>query len=134
MTRVPARLAGWVAICALLGLALLDSRAASISFAKLNVHVDALHVSGTAYHGYTPHRFTIHNSSNKKRRVTLILPSKPNPEDFSIERITRTITVAPGTSVKVLLLQPPLTLGYSSNSVRVTIDGRYESFSEFTSL
>ena len=65
MTRVPARLAGWVAICALLGLALLDSRAASISFAKLNVHVDALPASGTAYNVYTPHRFTINNSSNK---------------------------------------------------------------------
>lgn len=107
MTRFSARPAGWFAICALLGLGLLDSRAASISFTKLNVHVDALPVSGTAYHGYTPHRFEIHNSSGKKRKVTLTLPSRPDSEKFSIERITRTITVAPGTSVKVLLLQPP---------------------------
>ena len=127
MTRVPARMAGWFAICVLLTLALADAKAASsasISFTKLNVHVDAFPVNGTAYHGYTPHRFEIHNSSGKKRKVTITLPSNPDPEDFSIERITRTITVAPGTSVKVLLLQPPLTLGYSSNSVRVTIDGK----------
>ena len=127
MTRFPARLSGWFSICALLGLTLADAKAASsasISFTTLKVHVDALPVSGTAYHGYTPHRFEIHNSSSKKRKITLTLPSSPNPEDFSIERITRTITVAPGTSVKVLLLQPPLTLGYSSNSVRVTVDGQ----------
>ena len=127
MTRFPARPAGWSAICALLVLTLADAKAASsssISFTKLNVHVDAFPVSGTAYHGYTPHRFEIHNSSSKKRKVTLTLPSRPDSEEFSIERITRTITVAPGTSVKVLLLQPPLSLGYSSNSVRVTVDGK----------
>lgn len=124
MTCSPARLAGGFAICALLGLAPLDSRAASVSFTKLNVHVDAFPVSGTAYHGYTPHRFKIHNSSNKKRKVTLTLPNRPTSDEFSIERITRTITVAPGTSIKVLLLQPPLTLGYSVNSVRVTVDGQ----------
>ena len=127
MTRFPARLARWFAICALLAIALADVKAASsssISFTTLKVHVDALPVSGTAHHGYTPHRFEIHNSSSKKRKVTLTLPSRPDSEKFSIERITRTITVAPGTSVKVLLLQPPLSLGYSSNSVRVTVDGK----------
>ena len=124
MTRSLARLAGWLVFCVLFTPALEEAKAASISFTKLNVHVDAFPVSGTAYHGYTPHRFEIHNSSNKKHKVTLTLPSKPHSEEFSIDRITRTITVAPGTSVKMLLLQPPLTLGYSSNSVRVTIDGK----------
>ena len=84
MTRFPARLSGWFSICALLGLALLDSRAASISFTKLNVHVDALPVSGTAYHGYTPHRFEIHNSSSKKRKVTLTLPSNQILKTFPL--------------------------------------------------
>ena len=42
MTRFPARLAGGFAICALFGLTLENAKAASISFAKLNVHVDAL--------------------------------------------------------------------------------------------
>ena len=107
-------------LVALLSL-LTKAGAATVSFPKLKVHVDALPVSGIAHHGYTPHRFEIHNTSANKRAITLSIPSEGG--DFNIARITRTVTVAPSTSVKVLLLQPPMSLGYSADTVQVTVDG-----------
>ena len=107
-----------VALLALLG----ETAAATVSFPKLKVHVDALPVSGIAHHGYTPHRFEIHNTSANKRAITLSIPGEGG--EFNIARITRTVTVAPSTSVKVMLLQPPMSLGYSADTALVTVDGQ----------
>lgn len=113
--------AATIVLVALLAL-LKEAGAATVSFPKLKVHVDALPVSGTAYHGYTPHRFEIHNTSAQKRAVSLLLPGEGG--GFNLARITRTVTVAPSTSVKVLLLQPPMSLGYSDDTVLVTVEGQ----------
>jgi len=118
--------AGAFVLVVLLAL-LTEAGASTVSFPKLKVHVDALPVSGTAYHGYTPHRFEIHNTSAQKRAVSLLLPGEGG--EFNLARITRTVTVAPSTSVKVLLLQPPMSLGYSNDTVLVTVDGQTQGLS-----
>jgi hypothetical protein len=118
--------AGAFVLVVLLAL-LTEAGASTVSFPKLKVHVDALPVSGTAYHGYTPHRFEIHNTSAQKRAVSLLLPGEGG--EFNLARITRTVTVAPSTSVKVLLLQPPMSLGYSNDTVLVTVDGQTQRLS-----
>ena len=111
--------ASWIALGAFVAL---EAAGATVSFPKQKVHVDALPVKGIAHHGYTPHRFEIHNSSTKKKKVTLTLPSQTGGDAYSIEKLTRSVVVSPNTSLKVLLLQPPLGIGYSAGTeVRVRV-------------
>ena len=101
------------------------AQSAAVSLVSKGVHVDALPVGGEAHHGYVPHRFEVRNSSSKKRTVTLTMPADPAEDaEHAIRSIQRTVTVAPGTAVKVLLLQPPLPMGISANDLRVEVEGQ----------
>ena len=113
-----------------LGLALLwllvpAAQAASVSLVSKGVHVDALPAPGDAHHGYVPHRFQVRNSSSKKRTITLTIPAASAGDDkHAIRTIQRTVTVAPGTAMKVVLLQPPLPMGISASDLRVEVEGQ----------
>src|SRR5262245_7947412 len=78
-------------------------------------------------HGYAEYRATITNrSATQARQVTLIIPGYSNPSyDAAIREVTRTVQVAPGATVVVLLFQPPLMIDGSGMAVR--IDGRRQN-------
>ena len=119
------RLTAWALTVTCLLLAALEAPAASVSLVSKGVHVDALPVAGDAHHGYVPHRFEVRNSSSKKRTITLTMPADPAEDaKHAIRTIQRTVTVAPGTAVKVLMLQPPLPMGLSANDLRVEVEGQ----------
>jgi hypothetical protein len=90
-----------------------------------NITVGVIEVPpGTHTHGYTEYRFRVRNDSEQATHaVTLFLPEiGPGQVADHIRRIARTVTVGPGESVAVSLLQPagPPVLG---GNVGVVIDG-----------
>ena len=95
----------------------------STTFTTLNLHIEAHTDNQTIYHGYTAHRFTIHHSGTGKRSVSFKLPSSNYSEDHSLNSVSRTFTVLPGTR-EVTILQPPLTFGYSSDGVLIECNGQ----------
>ncbi|MDK1032324.1 MAG: hypothetical protein QGD94_09985, partial [Planctomycetia bacterium] len=79
--------------------------------------------AGQSTHGYAEYRISITNRSPKlAHKVTLAMPAEAG--DSQLKRVTRTVTVAPGSTVWVSLLQPPLGMGYGG--VRVIIDGSWQ--------
>ena len=112
--------------CVLIGLLIEDGRIqaapSSVRFPTAKVVVDAVPGTGSVNHGYTAHRFEIHNNSGKKQTVTLALPDKPESGEFTLQRISRTVTVSPRTSQTFQLLQPPLPMaGSMRNTVVITV-------------
>ena len=94
----------------------------SATFTKLNLHIVAQTDNQTIYHGYTAHRFTIHHSGTGKRSVSFKLPSSNFSEDHSLNSVSRTFTILPGTR-EVTILQPPLTFGYANDRVLIECNG-----------
>ena len=93
------------------------------TFTKLKLHIESHPVNSTIYHGYTAHRFTVHNSASEKRRVTFTLPARQSSnDDFNINSITRSFTISPGTQT-VTILQPPLRMGYNEE-VKIKSEGQ----------
>ena len=93
------------------------------TFTKLKLHIESHPVNSTIYHGYTAHRFTVHNSASEKRRVTFTLPARNSSNDeFIINSITRSFTISPGTQT-VTILQPPLRMGYNEE-VKIKSEGQ----------
>ena len=72
-------------------------RPGSTTFTKLNLHVEAHTDNQTIYHGYTAHRFTIRHSGTGKRSVSFKLPRSNYSEDHSLNSVSRTFTILPGT-------------------------------------
>ena len=96
------------------------------TFTKLKIHIESQPVSSSVYHGYTAHRFTVHNSASEKKRITFTLPSGvSSSEDFNIRKITRSFTISPG-SQTVTILQPPLPMGWQEE-VKITCEGQQRS-------
>ena len=95
----------------------------STTFTKLNLHIEAHTDNQTIYHGYTAHRFTIRHSGTGKRSVSFKLPRSNYSEDHSLNSVSRTFTVLPGTR-EVTILQPPLTFGYSNDGVLIECNGQ----------
>ncbi len=96
------------------------------TFSKLKLHIESHPVNSGIYHGYTAHRFTVHNSASEKKRVTFTLPSRgSSSEDFNIRNITRSFTISPG-SQTVTILQPPLPMGWHEE-VKITCEGQQRS-------
>jgi hypothetical protein len=115
------------AIAISIGLLLIGSlRAAppggTATFTKLKLHIESHPVGHTIYHGYTAHRFTIHNSASEKRRITFTLPARNHSDDFNINHLTRSFTISPGTQT-VTILQPPLPMGYNEE-VKIKCEGQ----------
>ena len=75
-------------------------------------------------HGYMAHQFIVTNrSTTEAHTVRLTLPMD-SIRSAGISRISRTAQVAPGATVAMDLLQPPLAV--YGNSVEVRIDGNQE--------
>jgi hypothetical protein len=79
---------------------------------------------GTYYHGYVEHRFNVVNRSFDREHVVRIdLPESSYGHGDHVRRISRTVSVSPGTAASVSLFAPSLNASGSSNAV-VWIDGR----------
>jgi hypothetical protein len=82
--------------------------------------------SGETHHGYREFRIILENRSPKDSHdVTLIYPERSFNFGNSIGRISRRVSLAPGTSAAVPIWQPPLPQG-GSGRMRVLIDGQEE--------
>ena len=96
--------------------------ARATDFGDLRVQIENLS-PGTHEHGYIEYRATIINrSSQQTHRVTLRLPATLTGADSTALRaLTRTIEVAPQSTVTLSLFKPPLEIGGSG--IAVLIDG-----------
>ena len=77
-------------------------------------------------HGYHEYPFQVSNESGVSHRVTLAGPDavQIGRGPHSLRRIERTLTVGPGSTVRLCLMQPPLPA--FGSGLRVTIDGRVQ--------
>lgn len=97
-----------------------------------SVHMEGVSVNvlpalqGDSIHGYLEHRFSIHNTSQEWRQVTVRIPHPNNSfspyGDHYLADLSRSMAVAPGSSVEMSLFQPALRMGGSDAAVY--IDGR----------
>ena len=81
--------------------------------------------TGETLHGYAEARVVLENNSSKTHTVTLASPNHSYGSGNNVSRTARTVTLAPGVTVVVSLLQPPLPSNGDS-LIRVTVDGREE--------
>ncbi len=80
--------------------------------------------SGNTFHGYAEMRVALENRSiSRTHNVTLVFPNRAWNNGNSIDRLSRTVTLAPGARAIVPLLQPPLPAN-GDNSIRVEVDNR----------
>ena len=81
------------------------------------------HPSANTLHGYAEYRIAVSNRSpDKTHQVTLILPDTSYSYGQRIREITRSVVVAPSTTVRVSLLQPPVQM--NGHNLGVAVDGR----------
>ncbi len=84
-----------------------------------------LHPSGNTVHGYAEYRIVVSNrSSDKTHQVTLMLPESSYGYETYIRKMTRSVVVAPSTTVRVSLFQPPVPM--HGSRLGVTIDGKMQ--------
>ena len=95
-------------------------------FGDVSVDPSAI-FTGNTFHGYAEMRVMLGNRSpDRTHVVTLVYPDNPfGNSGNSISRLSRTVTLAPGTREIVSLLQPPLPV-QGNNSIRVEVDNRHE--------
>ncbi|HEU6447767.1 MAG TPA: hypothetical protein VFV23_04945 [Verrucomicrobiae bacterium] len=93
------------------------------NFGDISASADAMY-SGNTFHGYAETRVTLENRSRKTHEVTLVYPNNSyGSYGNCITRLSRTVTLAPGTRAIVPLLQPPLP-SQGDGQIRVEVDGR----------
>ncbi|MDD5140801.1 MAG: hypothetical protein PHY43_11140 [Verrucomicrobiales bacterium] len=91
-------------------------------FGDISVSAQSLY-SGNTYHGYGETRVTLQNHSPAKTHtVTLAYPNNSWNSGNSIDRLSRTVTLAPGARLVVPLMQPPLPAN-GNGLMRVGVDG-----------
>src|SRR5258705_5913970 len=91
-------------------------------FGDISVSAQAMY-SGNTFHGYAETRVTLQNHSpGRTHVVSLTYPNNSWNSGNSIDRLLRTITLAPGARIIVPLLQPPLPAN-GDGMMRVQIDG-----------
>ena len=74
-------------------------------------------------HGYIDYRFAVENrSATQPHQVTINLPYASYREDTSLSDLSRSVVVAPGSTVTVSLLQCALTM--QGSNAAVSVDGR----------
>jgi hypothetical protein len=94
-------------------------------FGDISVEANAIY-TGNTFHGYAEMRVNLENRSSVKSHViTLSFPNDANGGGNSINRLSRSVTLAPQTHEIASLLQPPLPV-YGDNSIRVEVDGHHE--------
>lgn len=92
-------------------------------FGDISVTVSGMH-QGRTFHGYLEYRVTVENHSPKHtHRVRLVYPERSWSYGNSIDRLTRTVVVPPGTQLVVPLWQPPLEI-HGNQNLQVEVDGR----------
>jgi hypothetical protein len=90
----------------------------------ISVSAAAIYTGDTA-HGYAEARVVLENNSSKTHNVTLTSPNRSFGDGNNLSRLARTVTLAPGVTVVVSLLQPPLPSN-GDGMIRVSVDGREE--------
>jgi len=76
-------------------------------------------------HGYDEFCFYVTNlSQSKQHRVTIELPESSYMSGDSINKLARTVVVAPASTARMEIFQPPL--GINGNNVKIFIDGRQQ--------
>lgn len=98
--------------------------ALAVSYGDVEVTVENM-PTGTASHGYTAYEFVITNRSREQsHQVRLRLPeTNYSRREDHIRALTRGVTVEPGATVRVSLLQP-VYLSLNGRGVAVTVDGQ----------
>ena len=92
-------------------------------FGDISVDPETMY-SGSTFHGYAEMRFTLENHSmGRVHTVTLIFPNQSWNSGNSIDRLSRTVTLAPGARAVVPLWQPPLPVN-GDRFIRVEVDNR----------
>ena len=93
--------------------------------ADISVSPHAIY-TGNTFHGYAEMLVTLENDSPKPRTITLVYPNNGYGNYGNcIGRVSRTVTLTPGASEVVSLLQPPLP-ARGDGAIRVEVDGRNE--------
>ena len=95
-------------------------------FGDITISANAMY-SGQTFHGYAETRVVLQNHSpGKTHAVTLTIPNYAyGSHGNGINRISRTVKLAPDSREIVSLLQPPLQL-HGDNQLRVEVDGQHE--------
>ena len=84
-------------------LALVPALAAAEDFGDISVSAQAMY-SGNTFHGYAETRVTVQNHSPTRAHVvTLAYPNNSWNSGNTIDRLTRTVTLAPGARIVVPL-------------------------------
>ena len=84
-----------------------------------------LRPSAKTFHGYAEYRIAVSNrSADKTHQVALMLPESSYGYENYIRKMTRSVVVAPSTTVRVSLFQPPVQM--PGNSLAVAIDGKMQ--------
>ena len=97
---------------------------AQVDYDEITVSPE-LHPRVNTLHGYAEYRIAVSNRSpDKARQVTLILPGTSHSYGQHIREMTRSVVVAPSTTVHVSLLQPPVPM--PGRDLRVAIDGKMQ--------
>lgn len=95
-------------------------------FGDISVSAEAMY-SGNTFHGYAETRVVLENHSpDRAHRVALIYPNNVwGNYGNCINRVSRSVTLAPGARAAVALFQPPLPVN-GDGSIRVEVDNRDE--------
>ncbi len=81
-------------------------------------------VNGQTHHGYFEHRFQVSNAHESDSfEVTVSLPNASHGSGNVIHKLSRTVTIGPLTSIRLVLLQPPLMI-LGNNRAQISINGR----------
>jgi hypothetical protein len=95
-------------------------------FGDISISAQAIY-TGNTFHGYAEARVILENHSiGKSHNVSLVYPNNSyGGYGNSINRLSRTVTLAPGAREIISLLQPPLPISGDSQ-IRVAVDNHFE--------
>jgi hypothetical protein len=108
-------------ICVILLLLPMASARAMV-YDDITVNAEKI-VNGRTSHGYCLFRITVTNSSpTKTHAVGISIPKRTYGYGTHLQEISKSIVVAPGATIEVPILQPPLMM--QGNEIDITIDGK----------
>ena len=125
--KVPIRYSSLCAISLLVGVWIgcaVSDVFAQVDYDDITVSPE-LYPSGNTVHGYAEYRIAVSNrSSDKTHQVTLMLPESSYGYETHIRKMARSVVVAPSTTVRISLFQPPVQM--HGSRLGVTIDGKMQ--------
>jgi hypothetical protein len=97
-------------------------------FGDISISAQAIY-TGNTFHGYAEARVILENHSiGKSHNVSLVYPNNSyGGYGNSINRLSRTVTLAPGAREIISLLQPPLPISGDSQ-IRLAVDNHFEGY------